>query len=225
MPDSGKADAAAAANGRSTMSAGEFTFTNDWFSQNIPVWDHLLTPIAPQRILEIGAFEGRATCYLIAKFNGGGELEIHCVDTWEGGVEHDRGTMAEVETRFDSNIERALTQVARPVRVIKHKKMSGQALAGLIAAGHSGRFDVIYVDGSHQAPDVLTDAVLAFPLLRVGGYMIFDDYLWSMENPGQQDPLNMPKPAVDAFLNIFQRKMLIMRGIPIYQIFALKIAS
>jgi hypothetical protein len=35
----------------------------------------------------------------------------------------------------------------------------------------------------------------------------------------------MPKPAVDAFLNIFQRKMLIMRGIPIYQIFALKIAS
>jgi hypothetical protein len=33
-------------------------------------------------------------------------------------------------------------------------------------------------DGSHRARDVLEDAVLSWPLLKVGGIMLFDDYLW-----------------------------------------------
>ncbi|CAN5593187.1 hypothetical protein BH10PSE5_BH10PSE5_18170 [soil metagenome] len=37
----------------------------------------------------------------------------------------------------------------------------------------------------------------------VGGIMIVDDYLWSMDRPGTQDMLTMPKPAIDAFMNIF----------------------
>ena len=52
--------------------------------------------------------------------------------------------------------------------------------------------------------------------------MIFDDYIWSMEVMGKQDLLNMPKPAIDAFLNIFQRKMQIVRGAPVYQLYAAK---
>ncbi len=59
---------------------------------------------------------------------------------------------------------------------------------------------------------MLTDAVMSFPLLRVGGVMIFDDYLWAMEEKGSEDLLNMPKPAVDAFSNLFMRKMNVMRG-------------
>ncbi|HEX2816824.1 MAG TPA: class I SAM-dependent methyltransferase, partial [Phenylobacterium sp.] len=83
--------------------------------------------------------------------------------------------------------------------------------------------ELIYIDGSHQAPDVLTDAVLAFQLLRVGGILIFDDYLWSHEGPGQQDFYNMPKPAVDAFVNIFQRRMTVI-GAPLRQLYVRKIA-
>lgn len=37
-------------------------------------------------------------------------------------------------------------------------------------------FDVIYIDGEHEGPAVLEDAVLAFPLLKVGGIILFDDY-------------------------------------------------
>ena len=60
--------------------------------------------------------------------------------------------------------------------------------------------------------DVLTDAVMAFPLLRVGGIMAFDDYLWTVEAKGEENPLFMPKPAIDAFANLFLRKMSVMRG-------------
>jgi len=39
-------------------------------------------------------------------------------------------------------------------------------------------FDVIYIDGDHTSKGVLSDAILSFPLLKSGGLMIFDDYLW-----------------------------------------------
>jgi hypothetical protein len=65
---------------------------------------------------------------------------------------------------------------------------------------------------------------MAFPLLRVGGTMIFDDYLWSMDRPGLQDVLRMPKPAIDAFMNLYQRKMVVYPGLPLRQLYARKIA-
>lgn len=202
----------------------EYEFTNDWFGGNIPIWDALLPRYNPKRFLEIGSYEGRATCYLIEKFTTDTPIEIHCVDSWEGGIEHDKSTMSDVEKRFDKNTGIALKKAAHPATINKHKKYSNVALAELIVAEKAAAFDVIYIDGSHQAPDVLVDCVMAFQLLRKGGLMIFDDYLWTMESVGKQDPLNMPKPAIDAFLNIFQRKMLIVRGAPVYQLYAVKVA-
>lgn len=37
------------------------------------------------------------------------------------------------------------------------------------------RFDLIYVDASHVAIDVLQDAVVCWRLLEVEGILIFDD--------------------------------------------------
>jgi len=39
-------------------------------------------------------------------------------------------------------------------------------------------FDYISIDGSHEAADVLSDAVLSWPLLKTGGLICFDDYEW-----------------------------------------------
>jgi hypothetical protein len=53
--------------------------------------------------------------------------------------------------------------------------------------------------------------------------MVFDDYLWSHEPAGSQDHFNMPKPAVDAFVNVFQRK-LSAYGAPLYQLYLRKLS-
>lgn len=37
-------------------------------------------------------------------------------------------------------------------------------------------FDLIYIDGQHHALNVLYDFVLTWPLLKIGGIMVFDDY-------------------------------------------------
>jgi len=202
----------------------EYDFTNDWFVQNIPIWDALIPRFFPKKFLEIGSYEGRSTCYLIEKFGSQTPIEIHCIDSWQGGIEHERLAMSAVEIRFDKNVALAKQKATNPVDIKKHKKFSNIALAELIAAGKVEHFDLVYVDGSHQAADVLTDAVMSFQLLRPGGLMIFDDYIWSMDPMGQQDAFTMPKPAIDAFLNIFQRKMQIVRGAPVYQLYVAKVA-
>ena len=132
--------------------------------------------------------------------------------------------MGEVERRFDHNVMVAKQRASHRVSVKKFKKPSMQALTEIIAR-REAPFDLVYVDGSHQAPDVLSDAVLAFQLLRIGGIMIFDDYLWRLEPDGRQDLLNMPKPAIDSFVNIFQRKLRVMHGLPLWQLYLEKTFS
>ena len=58
------------------------------------------------------------------------------------------------------------------------------------------------LDRSHMAKDVLVDAVLAWDLLKPGGYIIFDDYNWYGPR-SRLVPNFTPKLAVDAFVKIF----------------------
>lgn len=183
-----------------------YTFTNDWFQQSatVAIWDKIIASVKPTRILEVGCYEGRATTFLIERCNGFGPLSITCVDTWEGAVDLPSERMDGVERRFDSNIA-AVLEWSGTAALKKIKSLSSKALPHLLSEGQ--RFDFIYVDGSHTAPDVLSDAVDCFRLLRVGGAMIFDDYVWCMEPHGKEDLLNMPKMAIDAFVNINARKL------------------
>lgn len=209
-------------------------FTNNWFeSLAKPNWDQLIPQLNPRRILEIGSYEGASTCYLInALACSEADLEIHCVDTWEGGIEHQAGAgfatdMNAVEARFNRNVELAI-DTAQPkgatITVSRHKQLSYQALAELIQQGKQGYFDFFYVDGSHQAPDVLSDAVMGYHLLRTGGIIAFDDYLWSEHAATVRDPLRCPKPAIDAFSNIFFRKVTALAA-PLGQVYFLKTSA
>jgi len=210
----------------------DYQFTNSWFVGNIPVWQQILDRNKPKKILEIGSFEGRSTCFLIevCTKNSDDSIDVTCIDTWQGGIEHQKGggveaSMSDVEQRFDHNIALVQSRVAHRAKVRKLKKLSYEGLSELMANGGVGTFDFVYIDGSHQAPDVLTDAVMSFYLLKPQGIMIFDDYLWSMDRPGFQDVLKMPKPAIDAFMNIFQRKMVVFSGAPIGQLYCRKISD
>lgn len=201
-----------------------YAFTNGWFANSQKIWERILPQYDVRRVVEIGSYEGRSACFLIETLAAKHPLELHCIDTWAGGVEHSGDDMGAVEARFHGNVAQARAQAAHAVDLHVDKSLSHPALARLVAAGRSGSFDLVYVDGSHQAPDVLADAVLAFMLLRKGGLMIFDDYLWSEHLPGGRDPLRMPKPAIDAFVNVNLRKLTVI-GAPLYQLYVRKDAD
>lgn len=184
-------------------------FQWDWFSQHVPAWQSLFASIRPRprKILEIGAFEGRATCYMLEHVLAPDVPgEVHCVDTWAGGIEHEAIPMEEVHGRFRRNIESLLRRLQQH-RVVVHRRTSFDAMVRLNAEGHAGTFDFAYVDGSHQAPDVLEDLVLAFRLCRKGGLIICDDYFWQRQKPGEEDVLDSPKLAIDSFTNLFRRRL------------------
>ena len=210
----------------------EYQFTKDWFNWAPEVWTQLI-PMLPERksFLEIGSFEGRSSIWIIENMMNPGDW-IDCVDTWEGGEEHSEEDMGSVEKRFKYNVNLALggaaveerdaehkfpypvhTRYASPAptegqrkRLYKYKCTSTQYLGSKLAScvDNKNLFDFIYIDGSHIAKDVLTDACMAWPLLKSKGLMVFDDYLWS---PSARDILHRPKAAIDAFTNLFAEEV------------------
>jgi predicted O-methyltransferase YrrM len=205
----------------------EYRFTTRWFEDSAKdVWDQLIPKIKPARILEVGSYEGASTCYLISALARDADIEIHCVDSWEGGAEHqaDGVDMPAVEMRFRHNTRLAIERSMRKVELVIHKGRSDLCLSRLVSDGKGSYFDFVYIDGSHQAPDVLCDAVLGFKLLKVGGVLAFDDYLWAEATPARRDPLRCPKPAIDAFVNINFRKLHVLTA-PLYQFFIQKVAD
>lgn len=177
-----------------------YNFTTDWFSLNISVWEHFLHRFAnvPElSVLEIGSWEGRSTCWLLDRILTHDSARITCIDTFEGSVEHtemEENYLKSVGERFDFNI----AKTGHPEKVTKIVSRSQEAMRSLPL----NAYDLIYIDGSHAACDVLQDAVLAWGLLKVGGLIIFDDYDW----PAPHD-YNHPKMGVDAFLTVFGNKL------------------
>ena len=181
----------------------DYKFTQDWFSWAPPVWTKLI-PMLPERknFLEIGAYEGRATAWIVENMMEDGG-KIISIDTWEGGEEHVNGEMTGAHGRFIHNME--LLMEKHPTRsVVAYMGTSIKHLSWLI--DNHDPFDFVYIDGSHIAKDVLTDACMAWPLLRKDGIMVFDDYLWG----DMSRPNHVPKPAIDAFVNIFIEELKIV---------------
>lgn len=199
-----------------------YQFTTDWFSHNAATWSQLLEAIAPSTVLEIGSYEGRATCFLIEAIGSRRAYDIYCVDPWRSDDFHGED-MDAIERRFDANVALARKAARHPGSLCKFKGQSSDVLPRMLASGHREKFDMVYVDGSHDAPDVLLDAVLSFHLCRPGGLLVFDDYLWSAEPEGKQDLLKMPRPAIDAFTNIFNNRLRIVPKTPLYQLYLQKL--
>ena len=151
-----------------------------------------LTPLAGKfnlRFLQIGAFTGDATAWLVDNILTQSNSVLEDVDIWTGSDEQEHKEMdwADVERVYDSRI------VFRP-NVIKYKMTSTEYLKSL----EEPTFDFIYIDGDHTAEGVLQDAVLAWRLLKPGGIIAFDDYLWT-------DPRGIeyqPGWSIDTFVGI-----------------------
>lgn len=194
-------------------------FTNAWFDgaarEN---WDRIIPRLNPTRILEIGSYEGASATYLINSLAQHSDIELHCVDIWDEGVQYSHDLMQHVEKRFDHNIAQAIENAPKHVDFYKHVGPSDGILSAFLAEGKRNYFDFIYIDGSHIAADVLCDAVLSFRLLRVGGIIAFDDYLWSEDDGTGINPLRCPKPAIDSFTTLYAQKLTIMSA-PLFQLY------
>lgn len=167
-------------------------FRYDWVSRHVQTWEKLFEPYKNkvQRILEIGSWEGRSALFFLDYFPNS---SITCVDTWLGSPEmKDWPDIEQIEVTFDRNMLEYSERV---------EKLKGTTLKVLPRLS-SISYDFIYVDGSHKASDVFLDSLLAWPLLKNQGLMLFDDYEWDAEVSSEDDK---PKRGVENFLQFIDR--------------------
>ncbi|MBE9195054.1 class I SAM-dependent methyltransferase [Synechocystis sp. LEGE 06083] len=180
-----------------------YEFKTDWFSGNIPIWNQVLKKFmgSPNlSFVEVGSWQGRATCWLLDNVLTDSSSTITCIDTFQGSVEHESMGLGEdvksLESVFDYNIQRT-------GRADQVKKLVGFSQDWLRQLPLNS-FDFYYVDGSHIASDVMEDVVLGWGLLKEEGIIIFDDYGWGAY---QDQPTMHPKLAVDSFLEVFKDRV------------------
>lgn len=135
------------------------------------------------RFLQIGAFTGDASLWLLDNVLTGPGSVLVDVDTWEGSDEPAHGYFdwADVERRYDART--AEYRVAR--RLVKVKATSREFFA---VESREPAYDFAYIDGAHEADNVLRDGVEAFKRLRPGGLLGFDDYEWQSGKGPEFDP-------------------------------------
>ncbi len=177
------------------------SFTSDWFSSRIPLWTQILAPALAGKVnaraLELGSYEGRSALWTIDNLLTGRNAHLTCVDDFRRIPGVSSSGLLTTKRLF-------LTNLASHLRDKKVRLLQGDAAEmlrysrelSLKAARET--YDLIYVDTSNNMRTLLEQAVLAFPLLKPRGFMVFDDYTHSREHDQA-----CPRPGIDAFLTAY----------------------
>jgi predicted O-methyltransferase YrrM len=161
-----------------------YVFTHDFFSANIPSWHDWFTRLIltePIDCLEIGSWQGGSATWLLDKVVGPRGGRLTCIDTFAGSSEH-AGLLGELGTTLEELFDR---NIARTGRAAQCRKLVGRS-QDVLRRLSGEDFDFVYVDGAHEAKYVIQDALLSWPLLRLGGFLLFDDTHFEFpDNPAQ----------------------------------------
>lgn len=155
-----------------------------WHGNN-PIFFDLLKNLSPQLILEIGSWKGQSAINM-AKISKELVLntKIVCVDTWLGSIDfinaesrldYERDTYPQfgypqIYYQFLANvIYNNVSDV-----IIPFPQTSSIACKWL--ENNKIEFDLIYIDGSNDYRDIISDLNYSWPLLKKDGVIFGDDY-------------------------------------------------
>jgi cephalosporin hydroxylase len=149
----------------------------------------------PNLIVEVGTFEGGTTFYISDTYSSFvSKMKIYCIDPHSTSDDLS-DDLNEVKQRFLHNLS-----VCANKNIEYISKPSVPGLIDLINQNVRAQF--IYVDGDHKGSTVLSDLVLAFHMLEVGGVILCDDTNW--KHPADSDipdsPSMTPRMAVENFI-------------------------
>lgn len=164
----------------------KYSFTEDWFTPNIPIWSYVLKKLARKkniRALEVGTYQGRSALWLLENILTDESSTMVCIDIYPK-------EFAEAQQIFEENLK--IGKFENRVELIVKNSLE------ILPQLESQRFDLIYLDGHHEGEFIFKESELCWPILKTGGVLIFDDYLWpEIHHVGQS-----PKDGIDRFLKL-----------------------
>ena len=172
----------------------------DWFSAYAkPNFEKYLIPLAGQdnlTFLQLGAYTGDASVWMLDNALTGKDCNLVDVDTWQGSDEevHHSMDFSDVERAYDKKVMN---------RTFKQK------MTTLDYLGHCTlTFDFVYVDADHTAASALLDGELGWRFLKRGGILAFDDYEWGAHLP----PSKSPKLGINLFIERHQGEFIALEA-------------
>jgi predicted O-methyltransferase YrrM len=171
----------------------------DFFNNNINSWLYIFNKFKLINkkviVLEIGSYEGRSS-YFLLKFLT--KIKLTCVDTFKPFLELQDKNLKKFNKIF-LNFKKNTSKYSKKLKIFKGTSHD------FFKKNKYKKFDLIYIDGSHEYSYVLHDANKAFLVLKKNGILIFDDFMW--ENDAQK---KLPFNAIIQFLKKNNNKLKIL---------------
>ena len=170
----------------------------NWFSYVQANFEEFLTPLAGKddlKFLQLGVFTGDASVWMVKNILTGSRCWLIDVDTWEGSDEeaHEPMDFDDVYAAYKLKTALYKTKIKNTIKTFKTT-----TTWFLTSVRKDPDYDFIYIDADHTTVGVILDAELAWPQLKSGGIMAFDDYTWGHESG---DPRLAPQVGIDLFLH------------------------
>tara|TARA_B100001057_G_scaffold237399_1_gene237775 strand:+ start:1093 stop:1809 length:717 start_codon:yes stop_codon:yes gene_type:complete len=169
--------------------------TTDYFSINAYYWNSIIKKnFKDFSYLEVGSWEGNSALYILKNFN---TKRVVCVDIWD--LHNDKFKKEHLE-RY-KNFKHNLNEFEQDFSFFKNT-------SDIFFKNNKENFDLIYIDGSHEARQVYKDLLNSWNCLNENGMIICDDYfygdLYSNENK------DIPAVSINKFLNENKKKIKII---------------
>ena len=163
------------------------TMTKPFLERNLK---HL-SGIEDLSFLQLGAFTGTSTQWLVENILFGYGSTLTDVDCWEDipDVWYKDLSFSRVEQEYNAISEKYI----KDGKVVKVKNTTDKFFESL---PEHLEYDFIYIDADHRADSVTKDYLNSFKHLKSGGILAFDDYEWNLH----LEPEMIPRFAIDKIL-------------------------
>lgn len=164
-----------------------FEFTRNWSrTRNLSAFRKYVYPQFVDRkiaYLEIGVFEGQSLVWMLQHVLTHSDSRAVGIDPWLMTRKLSGGDMEAVRLRAMDNLKPWVYSVDAVHQDWKCRLLHANSVEALLRmngrqgfAGISkGTVDLCMIDGDHNSGAVLDDARLVWPLLKEGGWLLFDD--------------------------------------------------
>lgn len=134
---------------------------------------HLLTKLYPiQTYLEIGVHNGTSMSYVLRD----APRPLHCIgiDLFESTIRRYRKDNLQLE-RTRKSLEASNTAGSQVTLIQGNSTRPETVAAAKEALGSATKADLVFIDGDHEYKGVKADIKLYAPLVKPGGFLVFDD--------------------------------------------------
>ncbi len=160
------------------------------FDENINNWKLIvdkLPRLNPISYLELGVYEGRSLFWVL-----------------ENLFQHPNDRAVAVDRFHNSAKERFFHNLDRSSRKSQVRILEESFRPALIKLeSEQEQFDLIYEDGTHIPSETMETLCLAWPMLKVNGILIVDDYEWNRGLPSEFSN----SLAVDCFVKMHKQEI------------------